>query len=76
MTTFTVDLSPSHRPEGSEGALDSSISTTTGLSAQRTTTYLYIKDGSGNKKIIGNKKDGATFDDTTFQGVVDLDFVI
>lgn len=75
MTDYTVHLSPTHRPEGTEGALDTSISG--GVSYQRTVSMLLVPNTSDATqiKIIGTVRDGAGFNDTIHNGNSDLDFV-
>jgi hypothetical protein len=75
MTDYTVNLSPTYRPEGTEGAMDTSI--VGGISYQRTVSMLLVPNtGDPTQiKMIGTVKDGAVFNDTIHNGNSDLDFV-
>ena len=60
MSNYIVRLTPNEVNLGSEGGLDTSL--LNGVSLQRTLNDIMIVDGDGNRKIVGNLKDGDSFD--------------
>lgn len=67
MASYTVKLTPDMVTSFSEGSLDTSV--TNGLSIQRTKEVELVVNGE-DRKILHRLKDGDTYDDTTFETVV------
>lgn len=67
MATYTVDLTPEVVTMTSEGSLDTSVSG--GLSVQRTKESVLVVNGSDRKQLY-RLSDGETYDDTTFESVI------
>jgi hypothetical protein len=67
MASFTVDLTPNTVSFSSEGNMDTSVYN--GLSKQRTMECVLVVNGSDRKQLHG-LADGDTYDNTTFEVVV------
>ena len=67
MATYTVDLTPSVVNPSSEGSLDTTV--VGGLSKQRTKEAVLVVNGSDRKQLY-RLADGETYDDTTFETIV------
>lgn len=67
MATYTVKLTPDVVNQASEGNLDTSV--LNGVSTQRTMDDIMVVNGS-DRKILFRLADGSTYDDTTFETVV------
>jgi hypothetical protein len=72
MASYTVNLTPSLRNFTTEGGLDTAV--VGGHSIQRTVNMLNVVDGT-DRKVVGNRADGASFDDSV-QGLGDLGFLV
>ena len=70
MTSYTLQLTPTHIHPGSEGYMDSSV--VGGVSAQRTG---FIEVFNSDDRKIVKIVDGATFTDT-MQVITDNDFIV
>jgi hypothetical protein len=67
MASYTVKLTPDLVNQASEGNLDTSV--VEGLSAQRTKECVLVVNGE-DRKQLHRLADGETYDDTTFEVVV------
>lgn len=68
---YTVQLTPDEVNVDTEGSLDTSV--VNGVSIQRTMNSIIVKNGN-NQKVVGNLKDGDTFD-TRMENTTDYDFI-
>lgn len=68
---YTVKLTPDEINVDTEGSLDTSVFN--GVSKQRTMNSIIVKNGN-NQKVVGNLKDGDTFD-TRMENTTDYDFI-
>lgn len=73
MADYQVDLTPALRNFATEGGLDDSLDSN-GNTIQRTFHGLLVVNGS-NRKMVGNLKDGDTFDDVV-AGIGDLPNIV
>lgn len=71
VVNYTVKLTPDEVNIGTEGYLDTSV--VDGVSIQRTMNSIIVKNGN-NQKVVGNLKDGDTFD-TRMENTTDYDFI-
>jgi hypothetical protein len=63
MATYTVDLTPATAVGmASEGSLDT-VRDANGNSLQRTMFGVHVVTNTGERKMVGNVKDGGTFTD-------------
>lgn len=60
MANYLVKLTPTLRNFATEGGLDTTV--VNGVSLQRTVNMVMTVDGS-NRKVIGNRADGGSFND-------------
>lgn len=67
MAVYTVMLTPEVVTQASEGNLDTSVMG--GMSVQRTFNDTMVVNGS-DRKMVGRIADGGSYDDTTFDMVV------
>jgi hypothetical protein len=70
MSEYIAKLTPNEVNLGTEGGLDILVN---GFSIQRTLNGMMLVDGEGNRKVVGNLKDGDSFDDVV--AVVDPETV-
>jgi len=70
MSEYIAKLTPNEVNLGTEGGLDVLVN---GFSIQRTLNGMMLVDGEGNRKVVGNLKDGDSFDDVV--SVVDPETV-
>lgn len=71
VVNYTVQLTPDEVNVDTEGSLDTSV--VNGVSKQRTMNSIIVKNGN-SQKVVGNLKDGDTFD-TRMENTTDYDFI-